>query len=88
MFLMQAMQNLCQCGEVFTSYFLESDCEYMVKRINGGQKDWSVLRHLVESIQEVINSSPNVKLEFISRKINVPTHLLAKFACDTLEIRI
>ena len=71
-----------------TGYSLEMDCLEVVNRVNNTDEDLSVIGHLVETIRQNIKNPCCLGLSYSRRCSNVPTHSLAKFACNLIDCRV
>lgn len=66
-------------------FIVESDYLVLVKQIQNERKLLSPLGHIIGGLQNVFKTFPPISIHYASRNLNVPAHLLAKYAYELDE---
>ena len=73
-------------GELdLAAFVIESDCLLLVKAINSPAQDMSYLADFVNLAKMKCQSRSCLGLQYVSRKCNIPAHLLAVFSYSLKE---
>lgn len=66
----------------------EFDCLPLLQKLQKANVDRSLLGHLITQLQHRISAHGNVKVQYNPSKCIIPTHLLAKHACEIEDILV
>ena len=70
-----------------TKYSLETDYLEIVNRVNSTVEDFSDIGHIIQEIKKENRNSCCLGIQHTRRLVNVPTHILGKYAYELVEFR-